>query len=69
MADVVAGDRTELRAPYRCDGFTCAAFGALLAFGFLNAVLGPALPYLRSVEHIGYVVGALHQVADAVGRG
>ena len=69
MADVVAGDRTQLRAPYRRDGFTWADFGALLAFGFLNAVLGPALPYLRSVEHIGYVVGALHQVAFAVGGG
>ena len=69
MAGMAAGDRTELLAPYRRDGFTWAAFGALLAFGFLNAVLGPALPYLRSVEHIGYVVGALHQVAFAVGGG
>jgi MFS family permease len=41
----------------------------LLGFGLLNALLGPALPYLRSVEHIGYVVGALHQVAFAVGGG
>jgi fucose permease len=44
-------------------------FGGLAAFGFLNAVLGPALPYLRAPEHISYVVGALHQVAFAVGGG
>jgi fucose permease len=54
---------------YRRDAFTWATFGALVAFGFLNAVLGPALPYLRAVEHISYVVGALHQVAFAVGGG
>lgn len=54
---------------YRRDSFTWAAFAALAAFGFLNAILGPALPYLRSVEHISYLVGALHQVAFAVGGG
>jgi fucose permease len=56
-------------AEYRRDGFTWTAFGALGAFGFLNAVLGPALPYLRATEHISYVVGAAHQVAFAVGGG
>ena len=40
-----------------------------LDFGYLNAVLGPALPYLRSVEGISYLVGALHQVAYAIGGG
>lgn len=54
---------------YHRDAFTWATFGALLSFGFLNAVLGPALPYLRAVEHISYVAGALHQVAFAVGGG
>ncbi len=54
---------------YRRGRFTWAAFGALLAFGYLNAVLGPALPYLRSVEGISYLVGALHQVAYAIGGG
>jgi MFS family permease len=56
-------------AEYRRDAFTWTAFGALGAFGFLNAVLGPALPYLRATEHISYVVGAAHQVAFAVGGG
>jgi hypothetical protein len=54
---------------YRRDSFTWTAFGALFAFGYLNAMLGPALPYLRSVEGISYLVGALHQVAFAVGGG
>ena len=54
---------------YRRNAFTWTAFGALFAFGYLNAVLGPALPYLRSVEGISYLVGALHQVAFAFGGG
>lgn len=54
---------------YRRDAFTWTAFGALFAFGYVNAVLGPSLPYLRSVEGISYVVGALHQVAFAIGGG
>ena len=54
---------------YRRDGFTWAAFGSLAGFGFLNAVLGPALPFLRASEQISYVVGALHQAAFAIGGG
>jgi MFS family permease len=54
---------------YRRDRVTWAVFGALFAFGFLNAVLGPVLPYLSEVEGISYLVGALHQVAFAVGGG
>jgi fucose permease len=42
-------------------------FGALFAFGVLNAMLGPVLPYLRASEHISYVTGALHQIAFAIG--
>ncbi|MBV9803421.1 MAG: MFS transporter [Solirubrobacterales bacterium] len=63
------GVRKRPGTGYRRDRFTWAAFAALLAFGFLNAVLGPALPYLRAVEHIGYAMAALHQVAFAVGGG
>ena len=54
---------------YRRDRVTWTAFGTLFAFGLLNAALGPALPYLRGVEHISYVVGALHQAAFAIGGG
>jgi MFS family permease len=52
---------------YRRDTATWVAFTALFAFGVLNAMLGPVLPYLRQTEHIAYVTGALHQVAFAVG--
>ena len=52
---------------YHRDGATWVAFAALFAFGLVNATLGPILPYLRRAEHISYVVGALHQVAYAVG--
>jgi MFS family permease len=54
---------------YRRDAVTWTAFGALFAFGYQMSVLGPALPYIRSVEGISYLVGALHQVAWAVGGG
>jgi MFS family permease len=60
----------ESPAPaYRRDRLTWAAFSGLLAFGLLNAALGPALPYLRAAEHISYVASALHQVAFALGGG
>ena len=55
--------------PYRRDAMTWAVYSGLLAFGFLNAVLGPALPYLRATEHISYLVSAFHQVAFAIGGG
>jgi fucose permease len=58
-----------LSTTFHRDRFTWAAYGALLAFGFLNAVLGPILPYLRAVEGISYLVGALHQFAYAMGGG
>lgn len=54
---------------YRRDTFTWTAFGALFAFGYLMAILGPALPYIRSAEGIPYLVGVLHQVAWAIGGG
>ena len=66
---MTAERRPAAQPPYRRDGFTWAAFALLTAFGILNAVLGPALPYLRAVEHTSYLVGSLHQVAFAVGGG
>ena len=54
---------------YRRNHFTWTAFGALFAFGYGNAVLGPSLPYIRSAEGISYLVGAAHQVAIAAGGG
>ena len=52
---------------YRRDRETWVAFAALFAFGLLNALLGPALPHLRQTEHLSYIMGALHQVAFALG--
>jgi fucose permease len=52
---------------YRRDTATWVCFAALFAFGSLNALLGPVLPYLSQTEHISYLAGALHQVAFAVG--
>jgi hypothetical protein len=59
----------SVQTAYRRDAFTYAAFGMLGAFGVLNALLGPALPYLRQAEGISYVTGSLHQVAFALGGG
>ncbi|MGN6607140.1 MAG: MFS transporter [Jatrophihabitans sp.] len=58
---------TGAGAAYRRDRATWVAFAALFAFGVLNALLGPALPYLRRTEHLTYVAGALHQAAFALG--
>ncbi len=52
---------------YRRDAATWVSFADLFGFGILNAALGPVLPYLRQTEHLSYVVGALHQVAFAIG--
>src|SRR5262245_57382365 len=54
---------------YRRDLVTWTAFIVLLAFGMLNAGLGPALPYLRRAEHVSYLASVLHPVAFAVGGG
>jgi MFS family permease len=62
-------DEEGLDQGYRRDGLTWASFSGLLGFGFLLAALGPALPYIRAVEHISYIVGALHQAAYAIGGG
>lgn len=52
---------------YRRTRPTWVAFGALFAFGILNAVLGPVLPYLRAAQGSSYVVVSFHQVAFAAG--
>src|SRR3954454_8121516 len=64
-----AADEPDATDSYRRDRTTWAAFGALFAFGFMNAVLGPALPYIRAAEDISYLPGALHQAAYAIGGG
>lgn len=65
---VAVTDRTGVAVgPYRRNRATWTAFAALFAFGLVNALLGPALPFLRESEHLPYLVGAMHQLAYAVG--
>lgn len=52
---------------YRRTQVTWVAFGALFAFGILNAALGPVLPYLRAAQGASYLVASLHPVAFAIG--
>jgi fucose permease len=66
--DQVSGLRRQRRV-YRRGGFTWFAFAGLLAIGFLQAALGPALPYLRSAENIPYLSATLLQTAFAIGGG
>ncbi len=54
---------------YRRTRFTWAAFAGLFTIGFLQAALGPALPYIRSTEHVSYLDAALLQAAFAIGGG
>ena len=54
---------------YQRDRLTQSLFRGLFGFGVLNAILGPALPYLRAEEHLSYLPGALHQLAFALGGG
>ena len=54
-------------AAYRRTRVTWVAFGALFAFGILNAALGPVLPYLRAAQGASYLVASLHPVAFAIG--
>lgn len=62
----MSASRTSAIA-YRRTRPTWVAFGALFAFGILNAVLGPVLPYLRAAQGSSYVVVSFHQVAFAAG--
>jgi fucose permease len=54
---------------YHRDRLTWTLFSGLFGFGVLNAILGPALPYLRAEEHLSYLPGALYQLAFALGGG
>jgi fucose permease len=68
-SDVIEPIAATSTPGYRRGRVTWTAFIVLLAFGMLNAGLGPALPYLRRAEHVSYLASVLHQVAFAVGGG
>jgi MFS family permease len=54
---------------YRRDSFTWLVFAGLFTVGFFQAALGPALPYIRSAEHLSYLPAAVLQAAFAIGGG
>jgi MFS family permease len=54
---------------YRRDSFTWLVFAGLFTVGFFQAALGPALPYVRSAEHLSYLPAAALQAAFAIGGG
>jgi MFS family permease len=61
--------RRQSSPRYHRGRFTWLAFSGLLAVGFFQATLGPALPYIRTAEHISYLPAALLQGAFAIGGG
>lgn len=48
-------------------GQTWFLYGMLGAFAFLQAVLGPLMPFLRATLHVSYAVASLHFSAFALG--
>ncbi len=49
------------------DRYTWLAYFLLSYFAYSQAVLGPAMPFIRSELHISYTVGGLHLSAMAIG--
>lgn len=49
------------------DRFTWLAYVFLAAFTYLQAILGPLMPFLRSELHLSYTLGGLHLSAFAAG--
>ncbi len=53
--------------PFVRTSFTWLAYLMLGYFAYLQAVLGPLMPFLRAELHLSYVVGSLHVSAFALG--
>ena len=53
--------------PFVRTRFTWLAYLMLGYFAYLQAALGPLMPFLRSELHLSYVVGSLHVSAFALG--
>ncbi len=54
-------------APFRRDRFTWLAYLMLGFYAYLEAALGPLMPFLRSELGLSYTVGSLHFSAFALG--
>jgi len=55
------------RAPFERDRFTWLAYSMAAFFAYLQASLGPLMPFLRDELGIGYTVAGLHFSAFALG--
>jgi fucose permease len=53
--------------PFVRDRFTWLAYLMLAYFAYLQAVLGPLVPFLRDELHLSYTVSGLHLSAFAIG--
>lgn len=58
---------TPSRAVYVRDRFTWLAYLMLAFYSYLQAILGPLMPFLRDELHLSYSAGALHSSAMAIG--
>ncbi len=52
---------------FKRDRFTWLAYGMLAYFAYLQAGLGPLMPFLRSELNLSYTLGGLHLSAFALG--
>ena len=55
------------RQPFVRNSFTWLAYLMLGYFAYLQAALGPLMPFLRAELHLSYVIGSLHVSAFALG--
>ena len=53
--------------PFLRDRFTWLAYLMLAYFAYLQAVLGPLVPFLRDELHLSYTVSGLHLSAFSIG--
>lgn len=68
LASEKRSDRTaDARPRMRRDRLTWSSYWLLGYFAFLQAVLGPLMPFLRSDLHLSYAVASLHFSAFALG--
>lgn len=58
---------TATTAPFVRDRFTWLAYGMLAYFAYLQAALGPAIPFLRQELNLSYTVAGFHASAMALG--
>ncbi|QPC84716.1 MFS transporter [Phototrophicus methaneseepsis] len=58
---------SQLTLSFHRDRFTWLAYGSLGFYAFLQAAIGPTLPYLREELGLNYTIGGLHITLFAAG--